>query len=355
MLTACGVWSVQRGPTAVMRYLRTEPAAELQSVDFLMPCYSVPLYAYLHRNVPARLLDCSPPPQHLYVFVFLRPRCGGPDAEGGSSRSLKPLCAGCHRNQSTYVDEADRFYQDPLAFARERYRTGPVPSHVVLYSNLEERLRPVLDEYGFAKVRVRVRVTRCFPGDCRCVRSERYVWGAHRFTKPSTLTSRATRAPRASCKCGGDRQRANKCTVRNRRPSPPRSATSIPHAHPHHPHTAPSRVRSAVNRPQEWKDHTQCTAVPDVPSLLQTRNARGRSGPSCAGAPNVATNQKKAKGGFYEDVAAAASCSLRIRVWISTAFMRCPCSFSFSALILASTSALCTTHARTHPNPAASR
>lgn len=99
------------------------------------------------------------------------------DAEGDSNRSLKPLCAGCCRNQSTYVDEADRFYQDPLDFARERYRTGPVPSHVVLYSNLEERLRPVLDEYGFAKVRVRVRVTRCFPGDCRCVRSERYVWG----------------------------------------------------------------------------------------------------------------------------------------------------------------------------------
>eukprot|EP00698_Gefionella_okellyi_P019719 TRINITY_DN6087_c0_g1_i3.p1 TRINITY_DN6087_c0_g1~~TRINITY_DN6087_c0_g1_i3.p1 ORF type:complete len:384 (+),score=76.47 TRINITY_DN6087_c0_g1_i3:465-1616(+) len=112
----------QRGTTSVMRYLRTVPDSQLTSVDFLMPCYSVPLYAYLHRNVTARLLDCSPPPSQWKAGIV-------------------------------YRDEADRFFDAPSQFTAQRYADATqIPSHIVMYDALQPVLAAQLRQLGFVEV-----------------------------------------------------------------------------------------------------------------------------------------------------------------------------------------------------------
>lgn len=36
-----------------------------------MPCHSMPLYSLLHRNIPMRFLDCSPPGEFLNVLSLV--------------------------------------------------------------------------------------------------------------------------------------------------------------------------------------------------------------------------------------------------------------------------------------------
>ncbi|KAG9036230.1 glycosylphosphatidylinositol anchor biosynthesis [Tulasnella sp. JGI-2019a] len=51
-----------RAQIAVMHHVRSIPPEELRSVGFLMPCYSAPMHAYLHRpEVEVWAIGCSPP------------------------------------------------------------------------------------------------------------------------------------------------------------------------------------------------------------------------------------------------------------------------------------------------------
>ncbi|KAG9012987.1 glycosylphosphatidylinositol anchor biosynthesis [Tulasnella sp. JGI-2019a] len=51
-----------RAQIAVMHHVRSIPPEELRSVGFLMPCYSAPMHAYLHRpEVEVWAIGCEPP------------------------------------------------------------------------------------------------------------------------------------------------------------------------------------------------------------------------------------------------------------------------------------------------------
>ncbi|GLB34752.1 putative alg9-like mannosyltransferase family protein [Lyophyllum shimeji] len=82
-------------PISVLSYIRSLPAAELQSggIGFLMPCHSTPGHAYLHREYLARgkmwALGCEPPLQN--------------------------------QNLTTYHDQTDVFFQSPLGYLQSRF------------------------------------------------------------------------------------------------------------------------------------------------------------------------------------------------------------------------------------------
>ncbi|KAH9053301.1 Alg9-like mannosyltransferase family-domain-containing protein [Lactarius vividus] len=104
---------------SVLSHLRELPDTELRSVGFLMPCHSTPAQSHLHRRIPAWRLSCEPP---------------------------------LHGEElSTYQDETDIFFQDPVTFLSVRFpdqvdSTFPPlarapheyawPSHLVLFGAL---------------------------------------------------------------------------------------------------------------------------------------------------------------------------------------------------------------------------
>ena len=52
----------KRGVVDVVKYLRREAYQDrVQSVVFLMPCHSTPLYSYIHLDIPMRIMTCEPP------------------------------------------------------------------------------------------------------------------------------------------------------------------------------------------------------------------------------------------------------------------------------------------------------
>lgn len=107
----------QRGSEEVMDYLASEAqAGRVERVLFLTPCHATPYYSSLHMNIPMRFLDCSP------------------------------------SNEPGYVDEADRFMAHPVSFLYTMYssRTSEeLPSHIVLFDSLEQRVSMFLKMEGF--------------------------------------------------------------------------------------------------------------------------------------------------------------------------------------------------------------
>jgi phosphatidylinositol glycan class B len=105
----------QRGTIAAMGTLRDD-AENISSVDFLMPCHHAPGYAHLHvgKHIPMRHLDCSP-------------------------------------TSDNTMDEADVFHENPLQFVKNTYKTA-IPSHIVLYQDMGDKLAPYLREKKFKKI-----------------------------------------------------------------------------------------------------------------------------------------------------------------------------------------------------------
>lgn len=50
----------QRAQVQVMSYLQTSQSTST-SVLFLTPCHTTPYYSYIHKAIPMRFLECSPP------------------------------------------------------------------------------------------------------------------------------------------------------------------------------------------------------------------------------------------------------------------------------------------------------
>lgn len=72
---------------------------------FLAPCHSFPLYSHLHLRIAARFLTCTPN----------------------------------FRNESDYLDETDKFYQNPPGWLRSQYATlqpCTLPTHIIKYDTL---------------------------------------------------------------------------------------------------------------------------------------------------------------------------------------------------------------------------
>ncbi|KAI8987324.1 Alg9-like mannosyltransferase family-domain-containing protein, partial [Mycotypha africana] len=92
----------QRGVMDVMLWLRKRPQETL-SLGVLMPCHSTPWYSVIHRNIDMWFLTCEPPLDQT----------------------------------TTYLDEADQFYANPINFIEQHQkdRVWP-PTYLILFDAL---------------------------------------------------------------------------------------------------------------------------------------------------------------------------------------------------------------------------
>uniref|UniRef100_A0A8C3AYZ0 Mannosyltransferase n=1 Tax=Cyclopterus lumpus TaxID=8103 RepID=A0A8C3AYZ0_CYCLU len=113
----------QRGPLVVMGYLQTLCDVSSTStppqpdVLFLMPCHSTPYYSHVHCPMKMRFLECPP-----------------------------------DLGEEGYVDEADRFYDDPLHWLRTSFPYKSfLPTHLVLFDVLEKDISVFLQGNKFVR------------------------------------------------------------------------------------------------------------------------------------------------------------------------------------------------------------
>ncbi|KAL7405715.1 hypothetical protein ABVT39_006176 [Epinephelus coioides] len=113
----------QRGTLDVMSHLQT--LCNVSSVSttpppdvlFLMPCHSTPFYSHVHCPVKMRFLECPP-----------------------------------DLGEEGYVDEADRFYNNPLHWLRTSFPyKSSLPTHLVLFNVLEKDISVFLDGNNFVR------------------------------------------------------------------------------------------------------------------------------------------------------------------------------------------------------------
>lgn len=112
----------QRGTLDVMSHLQmlcdVNRDVPLQpDVLFLMPCHSTPFYSHVHCPMKMRFLECPP-----------------------------------DLGEEGHVDEADRFFDDPLHWLRTSfpYRSS-LPTHLVLFDILEKEISVFLQENNFMR------------------------------------------------------------------------------------------------------------------------------------------------------------------------------------------------------------
>ncbi|XP_075753401.1 GPI alpha-1,2-mannosyltransferase 3 [Pelodiscus sinensis] len=110
----------QRGTLDVMIHMQQLCNYSNQSqtsVFIMMPCHSTPFYSHVHCSLPMRFLQCPP------------------DLTGNVS----------------YLDEADIFYSNPLKWLNEEFYNGTLPSHLVVFSVLEQEISSFLVLNGYEK------------------------------------------------------------------------------------------------------------------------------------------------------------------------------------------------------------
>lgn len=112
----------QRGTLDVMPQLAKiakdyrDESGNRASITFLMPCHSTPYYSHIHQNITMKFLTCEPN----------------------------------FNNVTGYMDEADLFYSNPMGWIEKYIPLYPVdelPSHVVIYDNLEPLIFHFLSIY----------------------------------------------------------------------------------------------------------------------------------------------------------------------------------------------------------------
>lgn len=148
----------QRGVVDVMNWVReTSRGAGSHGQDFsfgfIMPCHSTPWYNSIHlrdaKPLPMWFITCSPPLGYAF-FLDIRlnfPCFGSIDAlllPSSQVPNLYLLLSILHRevDPTTYKDESDIFYEDPVAFMDNLFKersptTGTLKeSHLVLFEDL---------------------------------------------------------------------------------------------------------------------------------------------------------------------------------------------------------------------------
>uniref|UniRef100_A0A3B4Y1X7 Mannosyltransferase n=1 Tax=Seriola lalandi dorsalis TaxID=1841481 RepID=A0A3B4Y1X7_SERLL len=113
----------QRGTLDVMGHLQTLcDASSSQTppqpdVLFLMPCHSTPYYSHIHCPMKMKFLECPP-----------------------------------DLGEEGYVDEAERFYDDPLHWLQTSFPyKSSLPTHLVLFDVLEKEISVFLQGNNFVK------------------------------------------------------------------------------------------------------------------------------------------------------------------------------------------------------------
>ncbi|XP_039413287.1 GPI mannosyltransferase 3 isoform X1 [Corvus cornix cornix] len=111
----------QRGTLDVMSHIQqlcNNPHQSKAFVFILMPCHSTPFYSHVHCPLKMRFLQCPP------------------NLTGNES----------------YVDEADVFYSNPLGWLHKEFDNDTLlPSHLILFSVLEQEISPFLALRGYEK------------------------------------------------------------------------------------------------------------------------------------------------------------------------------------------------------------
>lgn len=109
----------QRGVISVVNYIRDNN--DIIKASFLMPCHSTPMHAHIHReDLQDHIVSLSCEP-----MVF-----------GGSMPIL-----------TSYTDEADEFYQDPVKFLQAN--PSHLAPHLVFFEALKPTIEPILEAYGY--------------------------------------------------------------------------------------------------------------------------------------------------------------------------------------------------------------
>ncbi|KAG7230499.1 hypothetical protein INR49_024608 [Caranx melampygus] len=115
----------QRGTLDVMSHLQTlcqnsssVSTSPQPDVLFLMPCHSTPYYSHVHCPMKMRFLECPP-----------------------------------DLGEEGYVDEAERFYNDPLHWLQTSFPyKSSLPTHLLLFDVLEKEISVFLQGHNFVKV-----------------------------------------------------------------------------------------------------------------------------------------------------------------------------------------------------------
>ncbi|XP_056671640.1 GPI mannosyltransferase 3 [Monodelphis domestica] len=91
------------------------------SIFVMMPCHSTPHYSHVHCPLPIRFLQCPP------------------DLNGNEN----------------YLDEADKFYFSPLSWLNQEFSSDILlPTHLVIFSVLEEEIKTFLITNGYKRIAV---------------------------------------------------------------------------------------------------------------------------------------------------------------------------------------------------------
>lgn len=123
----------QRGAMEVIKYIRNTP--DISEVAFLTPCHSTPLHSHIRRDIEADFLTCEPKVNN---------------KTPSSSRSGTTSKKGKKISKPKYLDEADRFYRDPVRFLK----THPyfLPHTIVIFDSLRPVIEELLDEKEYKEV-----------------------------------------------------------------------------------------------------------------------------------------------------------------------------------------------------------
>ncbi|CAL4239886.1 unnamed protein product, partial [Meganyctiphanes norvegica] len=112
----------QRGPLdaidSIRKLIHKHPNPH---VLYLMPCHSTPYYSHVHQNISMQFLTCEP--------------------------NLKL--------EKDYLDEADKFDQDPLLWLKNNFKNRNkvddfhMPSHIMMFDVLSPKIKTFLGEYKY--------------------------------------------------------------------------------------------------------------------------------------------------------------------------------------------------------------
>ncbi|KAG8440457.1 hypothetical protein GDO86_006275 [Hymenochirus boettgeri] len=111
----------QRGALDIMSDIQKLCKTENSTISLfvLMPCHSIPFYSHVHCPIRMNFLECPP------------------DLTDNDS----------------YIDEAELFYTSPLAWLNaEFYNRTLLPTHLIMFSTLEQVIYPFLTNNGYVKV-----------------------------------------------------------------------------------------------------------------------------------------------------------------------------------------------------------
>ncbi|KAL4535557.1 hypothetical protein Ndes2437A_g06266 [Nannochloris sp. 'desiccata'] len=135
----------QRAQVQVMSYLQTSQSTST-SVLFLTPCHTTPYYSYIHKAIPMRFLDCSPP--------------GWADAvhqlnKDGTDWLQLPKFTRIADVQST-LSQRQQFESNPSGYIKMVFKLNSKiewPQVIVGFGGTMDELDAVLKQYGYREKR----------------------------------------------------------------------------------------------------------------------------------------------------------------------------------------------------------